>query len=80
VNVPEVALIDIYDSNTGTEAATVVFNMANATQTGVNREAGLYAFSALSYTNLYLNYTSVVATANGSGYDLTSDQCSVRSR
>jgi hypothetical protein len=30
VNVPEVALmIDIYDSNTGTEAATVVFNMAN---------------------------------------------------
>jgi hypothetical protein len=52
---------DIYDSNTGTEAATVVFNMANA-QTGVNREAGLYAFSALSYTNLYLNYTSVVAT------------------
>jgi hypothetical protein len=24
VNVPEVALIDIYDSNTGTEAATVV--------------------------------------------------------
>jgi hypothetical protein len=72
VNVPEVALIDIYDSNTGTEAATVVFNMANATQTGVNREAGLYAFSALSYTNLYLNYTSVVATAaNGSGYDLT---------
>jgi hypothetical protein len=44
--------------------------MANATQTGVNREAGLYAFSALSYTNLYLNYT-VVATANGSGYDLT---------
>jgi hypothetical protein len=39
-------VIDIYDSNTGTEAATVVFNMANATQTGVNREAGLYAFSA----------------------------------
>jgi hypothetical protein len=27
----QVALIDIYDSNTGTEAATVVFNMANAT-------------------------------------------------
>jgi hypothetical protein len=58
VNVPEVALIDIYDSNTGTEAATVVFNMANATQTGVNREAGLYAFSALSYTNLYFNNCS----------------------
>jgi hypothetical protein len=32
-----------------------VFNMANATQTGVTIEAGLYAFSALSYTNLYLN-------------------------
>jgi hypothetical protein len=31
--------------------------------TGVNAEAGLYAFSALSYTNLWLNYTSVVATA-----------------
>jgi len=72
VNVPEVALIDIYDSNTGTEAATVVFNMANATALGINAEAGLYAFSALSYTNLWLNYTSVVATAtNSSGYDLT---------
>jgi hypothetical protein len=47
-----VALIDIYDSNTGTEAATVVFNMANATALGINAEAGLYAFSALSYTNL----------------------------
>jgi hypothetical protein len=56
---------------TGTEAATVI-TWLMLHQTGVNREAGLYAFSALSYTNLYLNYTSVVATAvNGSGYDLT---------
>jgi hypothetical protein len=44
-------LIHGYDSNTGTEA-TVVFNMAN-TQTGVNREAGLYAFSARVTPNLY---------------------------
>ncbi|EIA09703.1 hypothetical protein [Flavobacterium frigoris] len=72
VDVPEVALIDIYDSNTGTEAATIVFDMADATQLGVNAEAGKYAFSALSYTNLWLNYTSVVATAtNANGYDLT---------
>lgn len=35
MNVPEVALLDIYDSNTGTEAATVVFNMAQATQTSL---------------------------------------------
>jgi hypothetical protein len=35
VDVPE-APDDIYDSNTGTEAATIVFNMANATQLGVN--------------------------------------------
>ena len=72
VNVPEVALLDIYDNNTGSEAGIVVFNMANATQVGSNAEAGLYAFSALSYTNLYLNYTSVVATAtNSNGFDLT---------
>ncbi|TDE05909.1 hypothetical protein [Flavobacterium sandaracinum] len=72
VNVPEVALLDIYDSNTGSEAGVIVFNMANATQVGTNAEAGLYGFAALSYTNLYLNYTSVVATAaNADGYDLT---------
>jgi hypothetical protein len=35
--------------------ATVVFNMANATALGINAEAGPYAFSALSYTNLWLN-------------------------
>jgi hypothetical protein len=45
-------LIDIYDSNTGTEAATVVFNMvANATQTGVNPEAGLYRVFSLELHN-----------------------------
>ena len=53
VDVPEVALLDIFDANT-------------------NSEAGLYAFQALSYTDLYLNYTSVVASAaNTDGYDLS---------
>jgi hypothetical protein len=61
MDVPEVALIDIYDSNTGTEAANVVFNMANATNLSTLKLVCM--FSALSYTNLWLNYTSVVATA-----------------
>jgi hypothetical protein len=43
VNVPEVALIDIYEHIE--QKLQLLFNMANATQTGVNREAGLYAFS-----------------------------------
>ncbi|MDT0643954.1 hypothetical protein RM553_14040 [Zunongwangia sp. F363] len=72
VNVPEVALLDIYDSNTGTEAAAIMFDMTNVTLSGTNAEAGLYAFEDISYTDLYLNYTSVVANAaNTEGYDLT---------
>jgi hypothetical protein len=53
---PEIALIDIYDSNTGTEAQTVVFNMvANATQTGVNRRSW---FVPLSFSLELHNETS----------------------
>lgn len=71
VNVPEVALLDIYDFNTGTEAAAILFDMTNVTLSGTNAEAGLYAFADVSYTDLYLNYTSVVASAaNVEGYDL----------
>jgi hypothetical protein len=66
----QIALIDIYDSNTGTERATVVFNMANATQTGVTIEAGLCVFS-LELHKFISELPSVVALANGSGYDLT---------
>lgn len=72
VNVPEVALLDIYDDNTGTEAGAVLFDMTNVTILGSNAEAGLYAFEDMSYSNLYLNYTSVVANAaNTDGFDLT---------
>ncbi|MGO4911753.1 hypothetical protein [Leeuwenhoekiella sp. W20_SRS_FM14] len=72
VDVPEVALLDIFDANTNTEAAAILFDMSDATVSGINAEAGLYDFQALSYTNLYLNYTSVVAGAsNANGYDLT---------
>lgn len=70
VNVPEVALIDIHDANTGSEAAAILFDMTNVTLAGVNAEAGLYAFQDMSYTDLYINYTSVVASgANTSGFD-----------
>jgi hypothetical protein len=37
MNVPEVALMDIYDSNTGTELQPL-HSTFGATQTGVNRE------------------------------------------
>ena len=70
LNVPEVALIDIYDNNTSAEAATITFDMADVTATGVNREAGLYAFGDISYTDLWLNYTSVTGGL-GSGFDVT---------
>lgn len=70
VNVPEVAMLDIWDSNTSMEAATILFDMANVTQIGINAEAGLYAFQDIDYTGLYLNYTSVTG-AGGSGFDVS---------
>lgn len=70
VNVPEVAILDIYDSNTGFEAGPILFDMTNVTQVGVNAEAGLYAFGDIDYTGLYLNYTSVTGQG-GSGFDVT---------
>ncbi|KYG74930.1 hypothetical protein EV198_0559 [Roseivirga ehrenbergii] len=70
VNVPEVALLDIFDANTGFEAGTIIADMTNITLVGANAEAGLYAFEAISYENLYLNYTSVTG-ASGSGFDVT---------
>ena len=72
VDVPEVALLDIWDADANTEAGDKNFDMATATQDGVNREAGTYSFNNVSKTNLWLNYTSVVAgAANASGFDLT---------
>jgi hypothetical protein len=63
VNVPEVALLDIWDAGEGAEAATILFDMALVTVDGTNAEAGLYSFEDMSYTGLWLNYTSVVGAA-----------------
>ncbi|HDZ05395.1 hypothetical protein LCGC14_0070410 [marine sediment metagenome] len=70
VTIPEVALLDVYDANTGFEATDINFNMADATTSGTNSEAGLYDFGALGYTDLWINYTSVTG-AGGSGFDVT---------
>ena len=70
VSIPEVALIDVYDNNTGFEAADINFDLADATASGTNSEAGLYDFQALGYTDLWINYTSVTG-AGGSGFDVT---------
>lgn len=69
VNVPEVALLDIYDANTGYEAGPILLDMTNVTISPTNAEAGLYAFQDMSYSNLYLNYTSVTGQT-GSGFDV----------
>jgi hypothetical protein len=72
VNVPEVALLDIWDVGTTSEAGAISFDMTDVTsQVGINGEAGLYAFGDVSYSDLWLNYTSVVASAaNVNGFDL----------
>lgn len=72
VNVPELALLDIYDSNTGTEAATIAMDMRSGSFIDNNKEAGLFNFTGVSYAGLYLNYTSIVDNAaNTNGYDLS---------
>lgn len=65
VLVQEVALLDIWDASLAVPAdvGIITFDMSEATTNGVNAEAGLYDFAALSYTDLYLNYTSVVSAA-----------------
>ncbi|AOW20493.1 hypothetical protein [Urechidicola croceus] len=63
VNVPEVAMLDIHDANTGFEAGPIMFDMTDVSLIGTNAEAGLYAFQDMTYDNLYLNYTSVVGAA-----------------
>lgn len=65
VMVQEVALLDIWDASLATPAdvGTIQFDMSEATTIGTNSEAGLYDFAALEYTDLYLNYTSVVSAA-----------------
>ncbi|SHJ57056.1 hypothetical protein [Pseudozobellia thermophila] len=70
VSIPEVALIDVYDNNTGLEAAAIDFDLADATSGGTNSEAGLYNFQDLEYTDLWINYTSVTG-AGGSGFDVS---------
>jgi hypothetical protein len=67
---PEVALIDIHDSNTGLAAGPVLFDMTNITQSGVSSEAGMYAMDEMTYEGLYINYTSVTGQS-GSGFDTT---------
>jgi|21_taG_2_1085346.scaffolds.fasta_scaffold00952_11 hypothetical protein len=69
VDVPEVAIIDIYDASTGTEAGPITMDMDNVTRVANNNsEAGLYAFGDERYSSLYLNYTSVVGAA-GTTFD-----------
>ncbi|PKA82618.1 hypothetical protein ATE92_0752 [Ulvibacter sp. MAR_2010_11] len=65
VLVQEVALLDIWDASLAVPAdvGIITFDMADATTNGINAEAGLYDFAALSYSDLYLNYTSVVSAA-----------------
>lgn len=70
VNVPEVALLDLFDANTGFEAGAIMMDMTNVSLVGSNAEGGLYAFQDMSYGNLYLNYTSVTGQS-GSGFDVT---------
>ena len=68
INVPEIALLDVYDLNTGSEAQDITLNVAQATSGNGALEAGAYDFSSATYSGLYLNYSSVVG--NGSGtYD-----------
>ncbi|SHJ74571.1 hypothetical protein SAMN04487911_1341 [Arenibacter nanhaiticus] len=57
INISEVALLDIYDNNTGSPAATIQFHLDNNSAS----EAGLYDMSNATYTGLWLNYTSLVA-------------------
>jgi len=64
--VPEVALLDIFDANQGTEAGAITLDMSNSN----TREAGKYPINGVTYENLYLNYTSVTSN-NGSGFDVT---------
>ena len=69
VHVAEVALIDIYDSEVlakGLESTDII-NLDLADRVGVS-ESGLYLFSGISRTGLWLNYTSVVGTT-ASGFD-----------
>ncbi|SHJ84541.1 hypothetical protein SAMN04487911_14413 [Arenibacter nanhaiticus] len=56
INISEVALLDIYDENEGSEAGTITFELDNSSIT----EAGLYDMSGATYTGLWLNYTSLL--------------------
>ncbi|SHJ84514.1 hypothetical protein SAMN04487911_14412 [Arenibacter nanhaiticus] len=61
INISEVALLDIYDENEGSEAGTITFELDNSSIT----EAGLYDMSGATYTGLWLNYTSLIAEGKG---------------
>ncbi|NKI25207.1 hypothetical protein HCG49_01360 [Arenibacter sp. 6A1] len=65
INISEVALLDIYDAKTATEAGTIEFNLDETSIT----EAGLYNMSGASYTGLWLNYTSLIADKKGNNSD-----------
>jgi len=62
LNVPEVSLLDIYDTENTGEATTVALSFAGAD----SQEAGLYSFANATYSSLWLNYTSIIANDDAS--------------
>jgi hypothetical protein len=60
--VPEIALLDVWDMNTGTEAGTI--NMTVEQTDSDKMEAGLYDLSSATYSGIYLNYSSVVGAGD----------------
>ena len=65
INIPEVALLDIWDVNTGAEAQDITLDVRQSDNVNGNSEAGIYDFASVEYSGLYLNYSSVVGAGNG---------------
>ncbi|SHJ96692.1 hypothetical protein SAMN04487911_1811 [Arenibacter nanhaiticus] len=62
ITIPEIALLDIYNGQTGSNVDVVNLNVSNDN----NTEAGQYNLTNVSYGDIWLNYTSVVGDeANG---------------
>ena len=60
--VPEIALIDVWDMNTGSEAGAITMNVEQTNSQ--NAEAGLYDLSSATYSGIYLNYSSIVGAGD----------------
>jgi hypothetical protein len=67
VTVNEIALLDVYDANTGVESEAGTVKLEINTDGTENQEAGLYDFADYQETNFYLNYTSVVSEPTVTG-------------